>query len=267
MTAALQFNHDLFYDRLQVKPYSTNDIEYGLQIRNKRTAIKRRLIQVNPPWLRIYLVFDIDRHGAVAAWVDADLPPPMWTSINPENAHAHSAWALDAPVLVADNARQKPLRYLASIESYMREKLQADPSYSGLITKNPMHPHWRTLLGPASGYDLNYLAEWLPGIEKYIPRKQVEVAGLGRNVDTFDYIRHWAYRAVREYYAPPRSRGVYIAWQNDTIAKCMEFTCSEHNTPLGHKECWHIGRSLALWTWGDGSVPRNSASGKGSKAG
>ena len=54
----------------------------------------------------------------------------------------------------------------------VRERLQADPGYSGLITKNPAHPLWRTLRGPRLAYDLCELAEYLPGIEKYRPKRR-----------------------------------------------------------------------------------------------
>ena len=37
---------------------------------------------------------------------------------------------------------------------------------------------------------------YLPGLEKHIPRKRPELVGLGRNVDTFDWLRRYAYREV-----------------------------------------------------------------------
>ena len=43
-------------------------------------AIRKRYIQANPPWLRSWLIFDIDRGGAALAWDDAYLPEPFWTS-------------------------------------------------------------------------------------------------------------------------------------------------------------------------------------------
>ncbi|RJF06814.1 replication initiation protein, partial [Escherichia coli] len=41
--------------------------------------------------------------------------PPTWTAQNPENGHAHIAYALSAPVAKSDAARLKPLRLLARI--------------------------------------------------------------------------------------------------------------------------------------------------------
>ena len=138
--------------------------------------------------MRVFAVFDIDRPGAALAWEDTDLPSPLWTAENRENGHAHSAWCLEAPVLLGQHDRQTPMRYLCAVESAMRERLGADPAYGGLITKNPAHGHWRTLWGPEHRYTLAELAEYLPGLEKHIPRKP-ELVGLGRNVDTFDWLR------------------------------------------------------------------------------
>jgi hypothetical protein len=85
----------------------------------------------------MWMVFDIDREGAAIAWEDANLPAPAWAAVNRENGHAHLAYGLSVPVLVAENARRAPIRYLQGIEGAYREALQADRGYSGLITKNP----------------------------------------------------------------------------------------------------------------------------------
>ena len=106
-----------------------------------------------------------------------------------------------APVLVEGlGARDAPLRYLCAVEALTREKLQADAGYSGLITKNPTHPLWRTLYGPCLAYELGELAEYLPDLEKYRPqRRKPQEVDIGRNVSLFDDLRQWAYRQVRAY--------------------------------------------------------------------
>ncbi|WP_442478233.1 replication initiation protein [Vibrio thalassae] len=35
------------------------------------------------------------------------------------------------------------MRYAAAIESAMIERLKADRGFAGLLTKNPLHPHWQ----------------------------------------------------------------------------------------------------------------------------
>ena len=78
------------------KPYCTDELGVTY-IRPKKTAIKKKYLQVNQPKLVTYLVFDIDRQGAVLSWYDNDLPPPYWSSKNPENGHGHIAYRLKVP--------------------------------------------------------------------------------------------------------------------------------------------------------------------------
>lgn len=241
---------DLFADssRWPRRPYCTDDPRNGLWIRSLRQAIERPYIQANPPHLRVWALFDIDRPDAALAWEQANLPPPAWTSVNKVNGHAHSAWGLSAPVLVDGlGARDAPMRFLCAVESMMREALQADNGYSGLTTKNPAHPLWRTLRGPRMHYELSELAEWLPGIEKYRPkRKAPEEIGLGRNVALFDKLRKWAYSGIRPFWGGGLDG--WNAWLSNCNSRGLVFN-SDFQSPLGGKEVWHIARSVAKWTW------------------
>ena len=241
---------ELFERRLPKKPYCTDDLESGLVIRGQRWARNKLYIQANPPWLRASMIFDVDRPNAALAWDEALLPNPGWITVNPENGHAHIAWQLDAPVLVAEASRPAPMRYLAAIEGAMRAKMEADPAYSGLITKNPLHAHWRTLVG---GHPLTLaeLAEYLPDLSKHQPRRgvKVEAFGIGRNVDTFNFVRSWAYAEVRKYWTPPRERGAFVHWSASVVHACRDFTANEHPYPLDYRECYHIATPIAKWTW------------------
>lgn len=229
------------------KPYCSDDLSEGIRIRSLKHAIKKSYIQANPPHLRVWSIFDIDRPGGANAWEDANLPPPSWTSINKENGHAHSVWGLSAPVLVDGlGARDAPLRYLCAVESLMREKLKADCGYSGLITKNPAHPLWRTLQGPRLAYDLSELAEYLPGLEKHRPKRRVEEVGLGRNVTLFDQTRKWAYTGIRSYWGGGLNG--WNRWLNAVNLKALTYN-GDFKTPLDGKEVWHLARSVAKWTW------------------
>jgi len=240
---------ELFESRLPTKPYCSDDLAVGLMVRPSATATRKKYIQANPPWLRSWLIFDVDRSGAVLSWDDADLPEPFWTSQNPENGHAHLCYGLDAPVLLGHHDRQKPMRYLAAVESAMRIKLEADPGYSGLITKNPIHKAWRTFWHPVGGlYGLDDLSEWLE-LPKYINKKdRPERVGIGRNVDTFDYLRHLAYRSVRGWKAQG-GRGVFVYYLNHLHDLAQQYTHNEHPSPLDVQECHHIAKSVARWTW------------------
>lgn len=219
-------------------------------IRPSITASRMRYIQANPPWLRSWLIFDVDRPGAALAWDDAHLPEPYWTSQNPENGHAHLCYGLDSPVLLGHHDRQRPMRYLAAVETAMRTKLEADPGYSGLITKNPMHKVWRTFWHPVGGlYCLDDLSEWLE-LPKYInKRDKPERVGIGRNVDTFDHLRKVrAYPNVLKW-KHRKEQGGFVRWIAWLYEMAQQHTHENHSTPLDYRECHHIAKSVGTWTW------------------
>ena len=261
---------DLFEDigRWPRRPYCSDDLESGLRIRSLAQALTKPYIQANPPHLRVWALFDIDRPLAALAWEDADLPPPTWTAINRQNGHAHSAWGLEVPVLVDGlGARDAPLRYLCAVESLMAERLQADPGFGGLITKNPAHPLWWRLRGPRLAYSLGELAEWLPGLEKHRPKRRApEQIGLGRNVALFDRVRHWAYRAIRPYWGTGLQG--WNAWLSLCNSRALTYN-ADFLTPLDGREVWHLARSVAKWTWRNTTAEGFSAwqAAQGRKAG
>lgn len=229
------------------RPYCTDDFAAGLRIRSLAQALQYSYIQPNPPHLRVWLVFDVDRPAGAFAWEDAGLPPPSWTSTNQQNGHAHLVYGLSAPVLVSGlGARDAPMRYLCAIEAMMGARLQADMGYSGLITKNPQHPLWMLQRGPRLAYDLGELAEYLPGLEKYRPTRKAQEVGLGRNVALFDAVRKWAYTRVREF-----KGGGLAAWNQwlaltNTTALVRN---ADFANPLDGREVWHVAKSVATWTY------------------
>lgn len=171
LPVALDVAHhaDLFADssRWPRRPYCTNNPASGLRIRPLHQAVGMSHIQHNRPGLCTWLAFDIDRADAENAWRSAGLLEPTWTAVNSENGHCHLAYGLRMPVLVSGlGARDAPLRYLASLQAMMGEKLGADLRYTGLITKNPASAEWRTLRGPCMAYDLAALAAVLHGIQQ-----------------------------------------------------------------------------------------------------
>jgi hypothetical protein len=238
---------DLFgsADRRPRRPYCSDDLSEGLRIRSLSAALSKPYIQVNPPHLRVWSIFDVDREGGALAWEDARLPPPAWAAINRQNGHAHLVWGLVAPVLVdSPDMRQAPMRYLCAVEAAFRAKLEADPGYSGLITKNPAHPLWRVLRGPRIGYELGELAEWVD-LPKHLPRRKPEQIGLGRNVTLFDWLRQYAYRNVRFYKTDVRN---FVLWQSHLNSKALERN-GDFQQPLDGREVWHIAKSVSKWTW------------------
>lgn len=239
-------NLDLFADasRWPRKPYCSDD-KTASSIRSLKSALQRTYIQANPPHLRVWSIYDVDRPGAVGAWNDANLPPPSWAAANPENAHAHLVWGLSVPVLVdSPDMRQQPLRYLCAVEEAFRAKMQADDGYSGLMTKNPSHEKWRVWRGPTLGYELGELAEWVD-LPKFLPKRKPAEIGLGRNVTLFEFLRQYAYRAVRHYKQDVRN---FVLWQSHLNSKALERN-GDFLTPMQGNEVWHVAKSVSKWTW------------------
>jgi hypothetical protein len=140
--------------------------------------------------------------------------------------------------------RLAPLRYLCAVEAAFRQKLQADPGFSGLITKNPLHPVWRLLRGPMADYELSELADYVD-LSRYAPKRKLEQIGLGRNVTLFDWLRHYAYRQVRHYKTDVRN---FVLWQAHLNTKALERN-GDFQYPLDQREVWYIVKSVAKWVW------------------
>ena len=234
------FQLDLI-ETLPYKPYCTDELGVTY-IRPKNTAINKKYLQVNQPKLVTYLIFDIDRQGAVLAWYDNDLPPPYWSTKTPENAHGHLSYRLKVSVCTSDMAHLEPMKYLAAIESAMTEKLQADRGFVGLLTKNPLHSHWQTEIWTEHEYTLDELADYLD--LKGHPKKGIESSGLGRNCELFESTRKWAYRAIREYWAPSYKRN----W-NNAVYDHVEALNGQFMVPLPVSEVKSISKSIANWTY------------------
>ena len=231
-----------FADSLPAKPYCTNDYAWGLRIRQADTAKRMRYVQANSPWAMRWLIFDVDSVWGIFSAEDANLPRPFSITANPNNGRCHLIYGLETPVMMGGRDRPGPQRYGVAVEAAYAEALGADPCYSGLMTKNPLHPHWRV---EASGelYDLGYLAEFV-SLGK--PRRVMDsVMGIGRNCDTFDLLRRYAYTAIRRWWGT----GDYAGWMTHLQDRAQILSQGQHSDPLGRGECQQIGRSVARWTW------------------
>jgi len=238
-----------FVNYLPTRPYCTDDLRSGLQIRPRGTAIKKAYIQQNGPGILRWLVFDVDRPGAALAWEQGDLAPPNFVAVNRENAHAHLAYLLSPGVCKTAAAREKPLRYVAAIERAMTMRLGADRGYAGLITKNPLHPRWRVWEIHDHPYALGELAEYLDlravrgaANDSVMP---AEAHGLGRNCTLFDAGRIWAYSAVRDHWRPNGQ----ALWHKVVLAYLAGIN-DQFQAPLPISEVKATAKSIAKWTWG-----------------
>lgn len=230
-----------FYKNLAYKPYCSNDLGYGLQIRVKKIAINMQYIQGNQPCMMHYFFFDIDREEAVMAWHDENLPMPYWTAQTLKNGHAHICYKLEIPLCTSEFASQKALTYAAKIQAGLAAKLGADVGYSHLITKNPFHADWRTTFWTDQAYTLDYLADFVE-LPKKLTKRQ-EVSGLGRNCTLFDTVRKWAYKAIREH------RGsTFDTWLGKVLNECQNVN-NAFLEPLPYSEIKATAKSIAAYCW------------------
>lgn len=236
-----------FKDRLPNKPYCSDDLHLGLQVRPKHLALLKRYIQPNHPYYTHFFVFDLD---SPSAYVDyfysmVGVPTPNFIIENPENGHAHFIYQLATPIYNTDASKPKPIQYANAVYMALRDALEADKSYSGLITKNAVHEHWRTNILREQPYTLDQLSERLDLTAKQINKeiKIDEAVGLGRNCCVFHKVRHWAYVEVRQY----RSKS-FNQWLDAVIAQCCSVNL-QFTVPMHYNEVKGIAKSIARWVW------------------
>jgi len=239
-----------FKDRLPHRPYCTDDFSHGLKIRPAREAVNYKYIQPNPPVCRAWLVYDIDRPGAIYAAEDAGLPQPTMMVENPANHHAHFLYGLSLPVFTACAEKTTPMRWAACVDILYSQALDADRNYSGLTCKNPCSPAWVTHAGRNMLYDLSELQEYVDynDLKKWKDkRRRLPDVGLGRNCNLFDDLRHWAYRQVDVF----RGAGLYEKWVEAVFAKALALNhfLETDKGPLFENEVIHTAKSVARWTW------------------
>jgi len=236
---------DLFRNRLPKHPYCTDELEAGISILHARKALKSRYIQPNGPTHKFWLVFDIDRPGAVLDWRDRNAPPPNIAVINPNNHHGHLIYGLEIPVRTAPDGRIDPLRYAGAIEAALCDVLEADLSYAGLICKNPLHGYWDAHVFEDLLYSLNDLEGWLDLSTYSDRRKNLPAYGLGRNCNLFNYLRQWAYKAIRQGWP------AYDRWFEAVLTRAEGYNIQQFGEapagPLPYSEVKATAKSVARW--------------------
>ena len=233
----------LFKERLPARPYCSDNLNYGLNIRSKIQAIEKRYIQPNHPVRKYWLPYDIDRPGGGYDWEFRDCPAPNIVIENPENMHAHLLYGLEVPVYTSPGAHQKPLRYAAVIDYSLAKKLGADMGYSGLIIKNPLNTKaWTVREYQEDLYDLDWLADYLDLENYWDRRRKLPDYGLGRNCTLFEHLRRWAYRA--------RNKNPHITldrWMVLVLHKAADY--NDFTVPLPFIEIKSTAKSIGRWVW------------------
>lgn len=245
-----------FYSDLPSKPYCS-DVKNACMVRPKQTASKLPYIQPNHPSIIKWLVIDIDSPLKATATqpyydenllfrcYDTDLAEPTFIARNRKNGHVQYFYKLTDPITMFTGSHAHPMRYLKAIQYAYNVQLGGDMSFGGSLAKNPLDTKtWDIFLTGAKSYTLNELAEYLDLTDpaNKPPKKaknddQVSpFAGLGRNCDTFDYLRFIAYKIAYKM--------TYTALYNHLLALAMEFN-SRFKQPLLYNEIRCICRSIA----------------------
>ncbi len=174
-------------------------------------------------------------------WYDSGAPAPNIVVMNKENGHAHLLYGLEIPIRTAPDAKLHPLRYAAAIEHALCEKLGADLGYAGLICKNPLSPHWKVVTFEENLYDLGWLADYVD-LSAYSNQRRMPDYGLGRNCNLFDYLRNWAYKAIRQGWPN------YEQWYEACLTRAEGYNTKSFKSPLPSGETKATAKSVARFT-------------------
>lgn len=244
-----------FYDDLPNKPYCS-EVKNACTVRPKAIASKQPYIQPNHPQIIKWLFIDIDsdlKHKFINyyddnlffRYHDRNLPPPTIIMRNRDNGHVQYAYRLTDPVTMFEGSRNHPTQYLKAIQYALTVQLGGDLAFGGSLAKNPLNnDKWDIYLTGANSYSLGDLAEYLDLTDpaNKPPKKSANdeiispFAGLGRNCDTFDYLRFIAY--------PIADSMTQTALQNYLIQLGIEFN-KNYKQPLLYNEIKCIAKSIA----------------------
>lgn len=244
-----------FYDDLPKKPYCS-EVKNACTVRPKSIASKQPYIQPNHPQIIKWLFIDIDsdlKHKFINyyddnlffRYHDRNLPPPTIIMRNRDNGHVQYAYRLTDPVTMFEGSRNHPTQYLKAIQYALTVQLGGDLAFGGSLAKNPLNnDKWDIYLTGANSYSLGDLAEYLDLTDpaNKPPKKSANdeiispFAGLGRNCDTFDYLRFIAY--------PIADSMTQTALQDYLIQLGIEFN-KNYKQPLLYNEIKCIAKSIA----------------------
>ncbi|MEZ8545830.1 replication initiation protein [Vibrio splendidus] len=226
---------------LPKKPYCSDDKTASL-IRNVTHALTHSYIQLNSHLRCAWLIFDIDTpFTGEYAWELNGLPYPNYIAMNPDDGKYHMAYAIN-PVFTSENARSKPLAYLAAIQRTYKRLLGADEGYAHLMTKNPLHSDWRVVVLHDHEYSLAELHDGCGDLDKKeYSIDTAELCDYERNVSLFNVLRYYAYGVVHNF-------DTCQVFHADLESHADQLNQS-FKEPMHFKEVEGIAKSIANWTW------------------
>lgn len=240
------------------RPLCSNQKDGSYKRRSRSDALDYAYIETNPLCVQSLIVADVD-HGDYWAFEKYDLPAPTWRASTLFADSYHAVWALRDPVCLTDAAHRPPVNLLARVETGLRRAVEADTSYGGRITKNPLNVAHTTTWGvnnetnadSLQAYGLKELAaalDYAHLLPKLYERDALINSGVGRNVTLFDLTRNWAYRAIKRYWGDS-----YTEWEETVFAyvtnKNLSVIADDWGSPLPQQEVKYLSKSIAKWVW------------------
>ena len=166
----------------------------------------------------------------IAATSTGELPKPNVIVQRRASGNCHVSWFLGLPVHRGEGAGWKPQYALARVSEFYRQRVEADPCFTGVLSLNPMHSGhrgaFRTCWPRTAPYTLDELSEVIPFGWRVPTLKRT---GIGRNVDLFQ-------AAMRES-GKPRN------WGKDVTALLVALN-EALEAPLEHAEVLAIAGSV-----------------------
>ena len=180
-----------------------------------------------------------------------DLPTPNVYATRTATGHAQIFYLLDRPVHRGDQARAKPLRYLARVSEYYRASLGADSGYTGVLSSNPIHGDYQASYPRSDPYTLADLASWIPKGWR-VPRPATTAEG--RNNELFsalcklalrcsdDGLLQWARTINSEFAVPLADAEVRVTW----------------GSVCRYRARWRVHGHQQAWLWKQAARGRKS---------
>ncbi len=226
------FDKERFVNSLPPKVRGCNTYEQN-RLDLKVNQIDKKMIQLNHPRKKAYLIYDIDRNTAFFDWNDLDCPRPTWIAKNPENGHCHLVYQLTEPVGFSGESN-KVTRYCEAVYYKLREKLHGDIAYSADLTKNPLRTDVWDVTYYGETYLLDELASSLDMEEPLYKTKDASNSG-SRNCEVFEKLSRFARNQQKK--RLPRDR--------ETLEAHAAMLNQRFDKPMSHREVMGIAKSVA----------------------
>lgn len=237
-------NLEILKNQLPRKPYCSDDLNFGLQIRLRDIALRKKYLQINNPAVQHSLIFDIDIDNCFYAFEKNNAPQPNIIIKNKQNGRCHYIYQLKHGIYKNRFASLKAIKYASAIESALCNKLEADLQYVALVAKNPFNKFWQTEIVEEKLYTLDYLADFVDLTES---KKRHKNQGLGRNCNLFDDLRQLAYKKALIAMRDNKTLDDFINYLY-LHAVNINNACNTNNL-LMHSELKAIARSVAKFCY------------------